>query len=1376
MFLVRLEAAVFADPDRLLDMLDTGAVRAAVALLHEQPQVAEPGSRAVVAAWARMGGGDPPGAAAELRPLIPALEAPGERRVLGHGLLALGVASVLSGAPDPGTGLLERALSLLAAPWARAQCLRFLGLALEQRGAWEGAAARYGSAAEIYAQIQNDYGLGSALYGAATAHSERADDVEAMRLMNEAVPALRRSGGGPALGAALALLAVLGAEHQDPRAMSLIEEAENLANNASMFRSDIKLRRAEVCLRMGMPEESLTSASEALALSPPDAPDRSVIRQLQAHALFRLGRREEAQALLEEPGPTAGPGRLERLALRIRIASEGEPAAVDRLLPDLERLVRAGVRRRGVAGLLREAGEVLAAAALRPADADRAVWLLQLSALLGAPLQATLLHRLKAQGARVPLGPLWLEAPLGQGGMGEVWSARHRDGGVVAVKLLREGSTGEQAAFLEAELQALARLDHPGVVRLLAALRLEEVASWMLDRPVGSMALVMELVPGGSLEGRLSGWRWPALRALLGGLLAGLAHAHAREVLHLDIKPGNILIDEVDGTLVPRLADFGLTNPARRAGRSRVLGTPAYMAPEQAWVDGPLGPATDLYAVGCLAWQLITGNVPYDAEDPVEILALHRAGQLPEFRPLTPVPEGLEAWLRTLLARRPEQRYPCAADAAWALVQLAEVQGPATFVSASSGIVRTFDLADLSTPWPGLPHASGAMRPLPPVDRLATPASLPRAPFPPDWRTLERRRSLPFLPGAGEGLFAWRRGPLVGREGERDRLWAALGALRDHGPGRLIWVIGADGMGRSALLRWLGETALATGATVSGHKSAARSSLFLMDDADGAEAVSELAARVDAGALVVAAAGAVPDDAPEGERIDLGPLSEGELTLLLDDLLPLDPALAGRLATRAAGSPAFAVGLLTELVRRDALEPGPDGFCARLAEDLPLPQDLGGLWAERLETLAPAGSPRRSAWEIAAVLGESPSRELWKGICDRVGLSADEGVFTPLEVAGWLGQEGEHLCFRVPALREALRAGAEAAGRAAVWHGAAAELLTEHGDVAAGRHFALAGRHVEALAPLRRAAADAVNCMQLESCRSLVALWERSADAIGLALDDPRRASVVVVRAHLALHSQEDAEGLLRQGLALVIGRDAVIEAQLHYTRGWILARSGRHTEADPCFAEAIRLAEGNPELVAVAQLGRAASLFARGVDARGLVEEARGRLGPGQEALGLRADACLGKGLRRLGFPAEAQRWLSRAAARAERAGAREVEAEALAELAELSWEEGSDSESVRWMERAVGVLSGTGSDLAWGAAVRLGGFLWGVGREEEARAVLAPIRQRFLGRLRGPVRAEWELLHGLLNGQDVGALLAPGSGVEEAVRRRLGRPSSAR
>ncbi|HND30733.1 MAG TPA: hypothetical protein PLA94_12070, partial [Myxococcota bacterium] len=183
----------------------------------------------------------------------------------------------------------------------------------------------------------------------------------------------------------------------------------------------------------------------------------------------------------------------------------------------------------------------------------------------------------------------------------------------------------------------------------------------------------------------------------------------------------------------------------------------------------------------------------------------------------------------------------------------------------------------------------------------------------------------------------------------------------------------------------------------------------------------------------------------------------------------------------------------------------------------------------------------------------------------------------------------------------------------------------------------------------------------------------------------------------------------------------------------------------------------------------RAASLFARGQDARGLVEEAHGRLGPGQEALGLRADACLGKGLYRLGFPVEARRWLLRAAARAERAGAREVEAEALAELAELSWEEGASAESVRWMERAVGVLAGSGSDLAWGAAVRLAGFLWGVERDEEARTVLAPIRQRFLGRLRGPVRAEWALIHGLLYGDEVRTLLLPGSGVEERVRRRL-------
>ena len=224
-------------------------------------------------------------------------------------------------------------------------------------------------------------------------------------------------------------------------------------------------------------------------------------------------------------------------------------------------------------------------------------------------------------------------------------------------------------------MRAVARLDHPGVVRVLAALRVDPVAAAMLavdGTPLadGGRALVMELVSAGSLEDRAKGWDWPSARALLLDVLAALGHAHARGVLHLDIKPGNVLLDRVDGAVVPRLTDFGLAGLARNRRGLGPFGTPAYMAPEQASPGAPLGPATDLYAFGCLAWWLLTERVPLLGATVAEQVELLRRGELPAFKSTFSVPAGLEGWLRGLLARAPEQRFPCAADAAAALLAL----------------------------------------------------------------------------------------------------------------------------------------------------------------------------------------------------------------------------------------------------------------------------------------------------------------------------------------------------------------------------------------------------------------------------------------------------------------------------------------------------------------------------------------------------------------------------------------------------------------------------------------------------------------------------------------------------------------------------------
>jgi serine/threonine protein kinase len=123
----------------------------------------------------------------------------------------------------------------------------------------------------------------------------------------------------------------------------------------------------------------------------------------------------------------------------------------------------------------------------------------------------------------------------------------------------------------------------------------------------------MELVRGGTLHDVCGRLRWSACRGVLHGLLDALAHAHARDVLHLDIKPANVLLEPVGEQRVrPRLGDFGLSGIA--ADGRRTAGTPQYMSPEQ-FRGRDLGPWSDLYAVGCLAWTLVTGRPPFEFDD-----------------------------------------------------------------------------------------------------------------------------------------------------------------------------------------------------------------------------------------------------------------------------------------------------------------------------------------------------------------------------------------------------------------------------------------------------------------------------------------------------------------------------------------------------------------------------------------------------------------------------------------------------------------------------------------------------------------------------------------------------------------------------------------
>jgi serine/threonine-protein kinase len=246
---------------------------------------------------------------------------------------------------------------------------------------------------------------------------------------------------------------------------------------------------------------------------------------------------------------------------------------------------------------------------------------------------------------------------LGRGGMGVVYKARQKSlGRIVAVKLLLRGelaSDSDQARF-RGEAQSAARLDHPRIVSVY------EVGHG--ERPFFSM----QLVEGTTLAKKLAEGPIPPREAaeLLSKVARAIHYAHEQGVLHRDLKPSNILIDP-DGQ--PHISDFGLAKRlepgASLTNTGAILGTPSYMAPEQAaGRRGEMGPASDVYSLGTILYQMLTGRPPFQAASPVDtvLLVLEQDPLLP--RLLNPKADrDLEMIALRCLQKPPELRYPTAA-------------------------------------------------------------------------------------------------------------------------------------------------------------------------------------------------------------------------------------------------------------------------------------------------------------------------------------------------------------------------------------------------------------------------------------------------------------------------------------------------------------------------------------------------------------------------------------------------------------------------------------------------------------------------------------------------------------------------------------------
>jgi serine/threonine protein kinase/tetratricopeptide (TPR) repeat protein len=398
------------------------------------------------------------------------------------------------------------------------------------------------------------------------------------------------------------------------------------------------------------------------------------------------------------------------------------------------------------------------------------------------------------------LGPFELIAPLGSGAVGEVWRAQHREQRVpVAVKVLT-AAAARRPRFVQLfreEVRAVARLDHPGVVRVYDAgeVSAETAAASDGRLTAGSPYLAMELASWGTLDSVQRPEAWAPTEAIVVALLDALGHAHARGVIHRDLKPANILVcAPTDLRPGLKLSDFGLARvQADRADPNGVAGTPLYMAPEQFLGESRrFGPWTDLYALGCLVWELVTGRPPYDGADVGALAPQHLSGKLPAFTPCFDVPDHLEAWLRRMLARDPHHRPQRAADALFAL-------------DDPSVAPRSADEEDTLSSFLWIDEADA------PTEEIALTRAPPAPPLPNDWR--DRRSSAPpRLAGTGLGLFAVRDLGILGREAERDAMWAALGEVVATRRPRAVVLRGGPGNGKGRLARWLGERADELGA------------------------------------------------------------------------------------------------------------------------------------------------------------------------------------------------------------------------------------------------------------------------------------------------------------------------------------------------------------------------------------------------------------------------------------------------------------------------------------------------------------------------------------------------------------------------------------